>query len=149
MKKCLFIMLAALGFVLTSCNQPQPEPCNFHKDFVDFVVRSNDWYYDAGQGWYVYTYSTPKITTYIYDYGTWTMSHEYYPGTSNEFLVQLPEIKYLEDVDAAGNVLGYYSQRIDYAVGVGFVEVYVTNSDYSYLPNWKPEEMAFHMQIVY
>jgi len=34
-------------------------------------------------------------------------------------------------------------------VGVGYVIVYVTNSDYAYEPGWKPDEMYFHMQITY
>jgi hypothetical protein len=79
----------------------------------------------------------------VYNYGTWTMSHEYNPGTANAYMIALPEFQFMQD----GNT--YYSQRIDYEVGLGYIRVYVTNSDYTYPENWKPDEMYFHMQIVY
>ena len=148
MKKYVFIsMMALVTMVLTGCEKN--EPCQFHKVNVDFVVPHNTWTYDSEMGWYSAVYETNALSTYVYDYGTWTMSHEYNPGTADAYLIQLPEILSLPDEDESGNLLGYYYQRIDYEVGVGYVRVYVTNLDYAYLPGWKPEEMYFHMQIVY
>ena len=146
MKKSVFfalIVVVAVG--LSSCTKVVNEPCQFNKVNVDFRVPQNAWAFDAANGWYSYYYETNKITAYIYDYGSWTMSHEYNPGTKDAFLIQLPEFRFLQD-EGTGD---FYTQRTDYEVGVGYVMVYVTNSDYAYEPGWKPDEMYFHMQITY
>ena len=150
MKKYLFINLVALlSLVLTGCEKKN-EPCqctqeHLTKATVDFRVPKNVWTYDQDNAWFSAVYETEKLTEYVYDYGTWTVSHEYNPGTEDAFLIQLPELRFLLD-EASG---AYYTQRIDYEVGVGYVRVYVTNSDYTYYENWQPDEMYFHMQIVY
>lgn len=142
MKKSILIgLVVGLCLFMASCSSN--EPCRFHKLTVDFTVPQSSWAFDPQNGWYNYYYQTSAITASIYDFGTWTMSHEYNPGTSDAFLIQLPEFKFLQD----GNV--YYSQRIDYEVGVGYVRVYVTNSGYTYPSDWQPEAMSFHMQITY
>ena len=146
MKKSVFfalIVVVAVG--LNSCTKVVNEPCQFNKVNVDFRVPQNAWAFDETNGWYCYYYETNKITAYIYDYGNWTMSHEYNPGTKDAFLIQLPEFRFLQD-EGTGD---FYAQRTDYEVGVGYVIVYVTNSDYAYEPGWKPDEMYFHMQITY
>ena len=146
MKKGVFfalIVVVAVG--LNSCTKVVNEPCQFNKVNVDFRVPQNAWAFDETNGWYCYYYETNKITAYIYDYGSWTMSHEYNPGTKDAFLIQLPEFRFIQD-EGTGD---FYTQRTDYEVGVGYVMVYVTNSDYAYEPGWKPDEMYFHMQITY
>lgn len=149
MKKYLMIcVMAVVAFGMSGCYVNAPEGSAFHKVNVDFRVPTNAWAFDQENGWYSYYYPTNVITAGIYDYGTWTMSHEYNPNTKDAYLIQLPEFKFLDDVDGDGNVI-YYSQRIDYEVGVGYVRVYVTNSDYAYETGWTPEEMCFHMQITY
>ena len=146
MKKCVFLALMAVVLIgLSSCTEVVNEPCQFNKVNVDFRVPQSAWAFDETNGWYCYYYETNKITAYIYDYGSWTMSHEYNPGTKDAFLIQLPEFRFLQD-EGTGD---FYTQRIDYEVGVGYVMVYVTNSDYAYEPGWKPDEMYFHMQITY
>ena len=146
MKKGVFfalIVVVAVG--LNSCTKVVNEPCQFNKVNVDFRVPQNAWAFDETNGWYCYYYETNKIIVYIYDYGSWTMSHEYNPGTKDAFLIQLPEFRFIQD-EGTGD---FYTQRTDYEVGVGYVMVYVTNSDYAYEPGWKPDEMYFHMQITY
>ena len=146
MKKGVFfalIVVVAVG--LNSCTKVVNEPCQFNKVNVDFRVPQNAWAFDETNGWYCYYYETNKITAYIYDYGSWTMSHEYNPGTKDAFLIQLPEFRFIQD-EGTGD---FYTQRTDYEVGVGYVMVYVTNSDYAYEPGWKPDEIYFHMQITY
>ena len=147
MKKYVIIcLMAVVGWMLTSCETN--EPCRFHKVNVDFRVPESAWSYDADNGWFSYYYPTNILTTSVYDYGTWTMSHEYNPGTKDAYLIQLPELYFLSGTATDGSTV-YYTQRVDYEVGVGYVRVYVTNSDFIYDYGWKPEEMCFHMQIVY
>ena len=146
MKKCVFFALMVVVAVgLNSCTKVVNEPCQFNKVNVDFRVPQNAWAFDETNGWYCYYYETNKITAYIYDYGSWTMSHEYNPGTKDAFLIPLPEFRSLQDEGTRD----FYTQRTDYEAGVGYVMVYVTNSDYAYEAGWKPDEMYFHMQITY
>ena len=145
MKKYLLLSVIVLvAMVFTGC-ETKNEPCQFHKMTLDFKVLEGTWTYTDAYGGYSAVIESNQLTQAVYDYGTWTMSHEYNVGTNDPFMVQLPEIVYLYDEGAKT----YYSQRIDYEVHVGYVRVVVTNSDYAYEPNWKPEEMYFHLQIVY
>ena len=143
MKKYLFISLFALvAIMFTGCEKNDAVS---RKMTIDFRVPQSVWTYNEDYGGFSAIYDAPQLTANVYDYGTWTMSHEYGVDSKDPFLVQLPEIVYL--YDEGTNT--YYSQRIDYEVHIGYVRVVVTNSDYAYLNNWKPEEMYFHLQIVY
>lgn len=147
-KKYVIIGLMALVSVLmTGCYVNEPSQPRFHKMNIDFDVPQSAWAYDAMNGWFSYYYQTKDLTTAIYDYGTWTMSHEYNPGKENSYLIQLPEF-FFNEIQLTDSTSYYYTQRLDYEVGVGYIRVYVTNSDYIY-DDWVPDAMHFHMQIVY
>lgn len=149
MKKGLFIsLLMCLVMVFVGCESRTQEPCRFNKVNVDFSVPKGSWAYDTENKWFSYYYQTSVITPSIYDYGTWTMSHEYNPRTENAYLIQLPEFQFYE-LPIDENTSYFYTQRIDYEVGVGYVRVYLTNSDYIYPDGWTQDEMYFHMQITY
>ena len=143
----ILCLMAFVSVVMSGCYVNEPSQPRFHKMNVDFDVPKNAWAYDAENRWFSYYYQSPDITASIYDYGTWTMSHEYNPGTKDAYLIQLPEFLFNE-IALTDTTSYYYTQRLDYEVGVGYIRVYVTNSDYIY-EGWVPDAMHFHMQIVY
>ena len=146
-KYVILCLMAFVSVVMSGCYVNEPSQPRFHKMNVDFDVPKNAWAYDAENRWFSYYYQSPDITASIYDYGTWTMSHEYNPGTKDAYLIQLPEFLFNE-IALTDTTSYYYTQRLDYEVGVGYIRVYVTNSDYIY-EGWVPDAMHFHMQIVY
>ena len=147
-KYVILCLMAFVSVVMSGCYVNEPSQPRFHKMNVDFDVPQNAWAYDTQNRWFSYYYQSPDITASIYDYGTWTMSHEYNPGTKDAYLIQLPEFLFHE-IALTDTTSYYYTQRLDYEVGVGYVRVYVTNSDYIYDQGWTPDDMHFHMQIVY
>lgn len=170
MKKFLligFVFAAAFtGCTVNDCNCPTHKDCNctgkactctpgadckYHAVTLDLKVAQPDWIFDNNSQQYYFTFDVPEITASVYDYGTWTVCREFNAGTKNAYQVALPmstyQVETLED-DQHKPYDYYYTQHIDYRVGVGYVEVQLTNSDYFY-PTEKPETMVFRLQLVY
>jgi hypothetical protein len=99
----------------------------------------------------------PELTTDVYNYGNYSLHRVYNVQQKDEYQVALPQTVYLIEnvVDAEGTVSEYYySQQVDYRVGVGYVEIQVTNSDYFYSEDSQgylinPETMDFHLQLIW
>ena len=146
MKKNVFIiavLCALLG--LASCDNRQPD-CKYHALTRDLTVMQVDWQWDASNKQFFYHFDLPEVTPYIYNYGNWAICREYNYGKANAYQVALPQtVYYTEQVDSTTI---YYSQLIDYAIGVGYVEIVLTNSDYFYDAN-NPETTHFRLQLIY
>lgn len=172
MKKIFLIAFLALAMVsLNSCRECNctpgksctctpgkdctctPQECSFHQKTLDLVVKSSEWQWDeATQRFYAH-FSRPEITVDIYDYATWTFTHEYNYGTNDAYQVALPESVFKSETLPDNSVVTYF-EHIDYAIGIGWVEVTYTISDFVYpeaspgaLIN--PDDMRFHLQINY
>ena len=120
---------------------------------IKMQVASNEWQYDNTTQRFYCHFNQSAITADIYKYGNWTINREYNSGTKDAYLVALPESVFKSEVLTNGSVI-YYTQLIDYAVGQGWVEITLTNSDYGYDQDPQgyliaPEAMTFVMQITY
>lgn len=150
MKKYVFICLMALiGIVMTSCQTN--EPCKFNKKTVDLNVTQDKWKFDDGANMFFCHFSVPEITAQVYNHGEFSIHREYNSGTNNAYQVALPETTYKsEDIDNGDGTYStvYYQQHIDYVIGVGFVEVFCTISDF-YYEGFTPEAMVFRLQLTY
>ena len=152
MRKHLFIgIVALLAICLTSCKEEAPE-CAYHSDTLDLTVLHEDWQFDDGTMQFYYHFDVPEITAQVYNYGNWTICREYNAGGQNAYQVALPQSIYMAEnvVDPVtrDTSVVYYTQHIDYRLGIGFVEIQLTNSDYFYSPE-KPEDMSFRLQLIY
>ena len=155
MKKYLFISLLALGALLmTSCERNEPQ---LKKQSIYLEVPQSDWKYDSDIMQFYVRFSVPEITASIFNYGNYSIHREYNTGTADVCQVGLPQtIFVLLPVENPDGTPGeyYYQQLVDYKIGVGYVEIQVTNSDFlyeedklGYLVN--PESMMFHLQLTY
>ena len=148
MKKYVFIgLLALVAVVFTACNNNDP----LRKKTVDLVVNTNNWEFDNSANMFFCHFNVPEMTAEVYNYGEVSISHEYNPGTQNAYQVALPETVYRqEDLDNGDGTTSpyYYQQHLDYAIGVGFVEIFCTISDF-YYKDYTPDAMLFRMQITY
>ena len=149
MKKTIFIcLLAVVAMGWTSC-QSQDAPK--HKKTIDLNVNQSQWDFDNSANMFFCHFDIPELTAQVYDYGEISVNHEYNSGTAKAYQVALPETVYkTEDLDNGDGTTSpyYYQQHIDYAYGVGFVEVFVTISDF-YYEGYTPESMVFRMQMTY
>ena len=145
MKKVLLILsfiAVAIGF--TGC---EDEPCRYHTQTLDLRVMQADWQFDDNTQQYYYHFDVPEVTPFVYNYGNWSISREYNSGTADAYQVALPQSVYMTEELADGSI-AYYTQHIDYRVGIGYVEIQLTNSDYFYEQE-KPENMLFRLQLIY
>ena len=145
MKKVLLILsfiAVAIGF--TGC---EDEPCRYHTQTLDLRVMQADWQFDDNTQQYYYHFDVPEVTPFVYNYGNWSISREYNSGTADAYQVALPQSVYMTEELADGSI-AYYTQHIDYRVGIGYVEIQLTNSDYFYEQE-NPENMLFRLQLIY
>ena len=148
MKKYLLIGLVALmGLGMTGCTiNSSSEPSErMHKQTIDLNVKANSWIWDAGANMYYCHFDLPELTGDIYNYAEVSINREYNTGSSKAYQVALPETTYL--TEKVNNQDYFYQQHIDYAYGVGFVEIFLTFSDYVY--DQQPDPMIFRMQLTY
>ena len=149
MKKYVLISLLALvAMCFTACEDRGPR---VQRESVYMTVEQDEWKWDKEAEQFYAHFNVPEITANVYNYGNYCLYREYNTDTKDAYQVGLPQSLYLwENVqDTTGaDVTIYYQQLVDYRVGVGFVEVQVTNSDY-YYSSVNPEKMVFHLQLMY
>ena len=158
MKKYLVLSILAIALAsFNSCTYNEAEECKFHSKGIYLSVNQNEWKYDENSYQFYAHFSVPELTSNVYNYGNYSFHRVYNTYTDDEYQVGLPQSIYMiENVpDGQGNVLEYYyTQSVDYRVGVGFVEIQVTNSDYLYPQDAQghliaPEKMDFHLQLIW
>ena len=138
MKKYVLISLLALvAMCFTACEDRGPR---VQRESVYMTVEQNEWKWDNEAEQFYAHFNVPEITANVYNYGNYCLYREYNTGTKDAYQV-------VQDSTGA-DVTIYYQQLVDYRVGVGFVEVQVTNSDY-YYSSVNPEKMVFHLQLMY
>ena len=159
MKKYLIIgLLAVMGLGMMSCSGSSCDckhepviPCQFNKKTIDLVAKTTDWSFDTGAKMYYCHFDLPELTSDIYNYAEVSVNREYNSGTPNAYQVALPETTYLSvDLDNEdGSTSPYhYQQHLDYAFGVGFIEIFCTISDL-YYEGFTPDAMLFRLQLTY
>ncbi|MEE1253806.1 MAG: hypothetical protein UHJ11_01975 [Paludibacteraceae bacterium] len=145
MKKVLLILsIIAVAIGFTGC---EDDPCYYNTQTLDLRVMQADWQFDDNTLQYYYHFDVPEITPFVYNCGNWTICREYNSGTADAYQVALPQSVYMTEALADGSI-AYYTQHIDYRVGIGYVEIQLTNSDYFYGQE-KPESMLFRLQLIY
>ena len=142
-KSKLFLLVALCGMVLTSCQINSPD-CYYHKEVINRVADPNGWKYDPDMMQFFYRFELPEINSRIYDYGQWAVYCEINPKTNHSFQAVLPVSRFYADTTET-EVTNYYTQYIDYRIGIGYVDIQLTNSDHLYAPE-KPESMFFRLQ---
>ena len=158
MKKYVFICLMALvGMVSCTYNYPSGEGCtcdpstHLNKKTIDLRVAQSQWEFDNSANMYFCHFDVQELTKAVYDNGEISIHREYNSGTDKAYQVALPETTYkAEDIDNGDGTYStvYYQQHIDYAFGVGFVEIFCTISDF-YYEGFTPEAMLFRLQLTY
>ena len=158
MKKYIIICVMALaGLWLPSCTyNTYTEPsaggdCKFHAFTKVLNASASSWQFSSGANAYFAHFDVPDITSEVYQYGVITVSREYNSGTQDAYLVLLPETTYkTAEVDNGDGTKGTvnFSQHIDYTVGIGYVEVWITISDF-YYDDFTPEAIPFRLQVAY
>ncbi len=148
MKKQVIIALFALASIgLTSCiTGTTVEECKCKKETFDLSTRNSEkgWEFDPIARQYFCHFDVSAISASIYNFGNWNMSREFGKGFPGAYQVQLPMSQFKADTLTEPTVV-YYTQYIDYRVGVGYVDIQLTNSDYLYSKE-NPETMYFRLQ---
>ena len=149
MKKYVFIAFLALATACMNSCKVSDCKCPEHHvqtETIDLHVKKSAWNFDNSLQAFYCRFDVEELTTKVYNYGEVSINHEYNSGTPDAYQVALPETLYKETV--IGEQPYYFSEHIDYAYGVGFVEVMVTISDF-YYEDFTPEEMYFRLQLTW
>ncbi|MBR4499277.1 MAG: hypothetical protein IKP11_01915 [Paludibacteraceae bacterium] len=135
--------------------QEKPEGMDFRLQandvILDLRVNQADWNFDDQTGQYYCHIAVPDITEEIYNNGHFTVCREFEKGKTSAYQVPLPTSTFLSEVVPV-NTPYYYSQALDYVVGLGYLDIQLTNSDYYYDSTGKPvlpETIYFRMVLTY
>ena len=152
MNKQLFIILLSLTcWAMTGCTSKNTP--SIGTATLDLTVLHEDWLYDESTNQFFYHFELPEVTSSVYNFGNWTMCREFNPGTKDAYQVALPMSVYCTDTMPDNSVV-YYSEYLDYRIGIGWAEVQMTISDYVYPKDEKgnlinPNNMLFRLQLIY
>lgn len=123
-----------------------------NEEIIDLTVTRNDWNFDEADKQYYCHILVPQITSDIYNDGHFSVCREFNKGTADAYQVPLPMSLFLSELVPAETVI-YYTQHIDSRVGIGYLDVQLTNSDYFYaVKDGKPippETMLFRLMLTY
>ena len=157
MKKYFWMMTLALATGLFAgceknepCTCQKPEPCHFNKVTIDMPVTHEEWKFDDVAHQFYVRFNVSAITEEVYDYGEISVSREMTTVDGEPCQANLPLSLFLQDPGSGD----FYTQHIDYRVGIGFIEVQLTNSDWAYETDKQgyivnPESMLFRAQLTY
>ncbi len=158
-KYAILCVLTLIAFAQTSCiirnDTPAPD-CKYNAKTVYLEVKQNEWKFDSQNQQFYTRFDVPEITADIYNYGNYSLHREYNTGLNTAYQVALPQSILCMETVTNGNTTTdvYYTQLVDYILGVGYVEIQVTNSDFFYPEDKQgylinPEAMVFHLQLIY
>ena len=121
-------------------------------DFIkDLTVLQDDWRFDRQEKQFYCHIQVDDVTEDIYNNGHFTVCREFKKGTQDAYQVPLPMSMFMSETIPV-NTPYYYTQALDYVVGVGFTDIQLTNSDYYYdsegMP-FPPDTMQFRMVLTY
>ena len=150
MKK--YILLSVLALALTGMTSCEKDNGPKKQESLYLTVSQSEWQYDKALGQFYAHFTLPAISTTAYDYGNYSVYRVYNVDSKDEYQVALPETVYLIDIltdsETGQEYEYYYQQHVNYRIGIGYIEIQVTNSDYLYADT-NPETMDFHLQLVY
>ena len=145
-----------VAWCFTACQQEEPWAAK-HVRTLDMNVDQRDWQFDTIMHQFYYRFDVAEIDANVYNFGNWTICREFNAGKKDAYQVALPMSTFQKEevlYDDGTVVDIYYTQHIDYRVGIGYVDVQLTNSDFSYEVDTKgtfiqPESMLFRLQLIY
>ncbi len=143
MKSKLILLIAVCGLMLVSCQDNTPE-CYYHKKTVDLQANPNEWAFDTVAKQFFCRFDMPEVTSYVYHYGEWSVNREFNHKKAGAYQVALPMNIFMTETTQEERI-DFYTQYIDYRLGIGYVDIQLTNSDRLYAPQ-NPEGMHFRLQ---
>ena len=120
---------------------------------VVLVANQDNWIFDEPTQQYYTRFDAPEIPVEVFEGGQWSINRLYNMGTADAFQVPLPMSCFMTDTLINTQVI-YYTEHLDYRVGVGYVELRLRNSDHLYFTDPSgnirlPENMDFRLQLIY
>lgn len=154
MKNYVWISLIGLAMMVTGCRKDIEEDAKYyHSTVFDVTVLHTEWEFDEYLGQFYCHKDIEELTEKVYDYGSWELYKEFDGGSKNPYQVALPTSFFMVDTLADSSV-HYYTEYMDYRVGIGYVEIQLTYSDFYYPKDEagryiKPDEMNFRLHLEY
>lgn len=158
--KSRYFYILAAATLLTACVGPQgPQGEKGDKgdpgestqwSIVNMSVSSEDWelvsYADGTNPYYYVTFDVPELDDFIYAQGLTKCYIEFNRGTDSAYQQELPYVRHYEAYNDNDEQI-IWTRTVDYDFGIGFVNVYVTFSDF-YVDD-RPEAMDFRLVLMW
>lgn len=159
MKRIARYSLIIIAAALTACIGPQGpqgpqgeqgEPgISTQWEVINLTVPTDDWELvsstDGTNPYYRAKFDVPELDDFIYDQGLTKCYIEFNRGTNNAYQQELPYVRHFEAYENDQQII--WTQTVDYDFGIGFVNVYVTFSDF--FVDERPETMDFRLVLMW
>ena len=151
--KLILVLCAIAACCFVACDSGTSPECKYHSDTFDIPKKGDKlkWDFDKTNREFVCRVNMPDITSYIYNFGNWSLCREFNKGKSDAYQIALPMSQFKCDTVEAESTI-YYTQYLDYRVGTEYVDIQLTNSDFFYAKDASgnpipPETMDFRLQV--
>lgn len=159
MKATKFILASAIIVAaLSSCRKEEPiyyveEGCKCSSESVLITVKASDWIYSDMQNnnYFYATVNMPEITSDVFKTGLIKMYRTYNFGQSDGVQIEMPYSRHIEElVDPATDEWAFYTESLDYEIGIGTITICYTQSDFNYEldETFYPDGMQFRCVIM-
>lgn len=104
--------------------------CYYHSKVYDLNATATSWELNERQDGTQFisaTFNIAELTATVYNYGAVSCYAEFNGGTKDAYQLALPATNY-NNYESAGQTF-YYSEKIDFIYGIGWVEVDIEYSD--------------------
>jgi len=149
MKKVLLFASILLSFVLASCSKDNGASSGTQTVLIN--VAQDKWQYSNldNNNYFVATVDMPEITERVFERGLIKVYRTYDFNSSDARQIELPNVAHKE-VFFNGQWV-FYTETVDYEIGVGKIFIYFTANDFDYELNeeFVPDAMQFRAVIMY
>lgn len=114
-------------------------------------IDSDGWMYSDmdNNNYFWASFDMPEITEDVFDHGLIKIYRTYDYWTDNPVQLELPQVRQAE-YQISGDNWGFYTEVIDYEIGIGSVTIFYTASDFDYEldVDFIPDPMHFRCVII-
>lgn len=131
-----------------------PRKAGASSNVIAFTMHVNqaDWLYSDmdNNNYFWASFDMPEITEDVFDNGLIKIYRTYDYTSDNPVQLELPQVRHAEWYNSSYDEWCFYTETIDYEIGIGSVTVFYTASDFDYEldESFIPDDMQFRCVII-
>lgn len=153
-----FLMLITVLGLFSSCRGEPGRDGLDGRDGIGVIntylinVPRESWQYSQidDNNYFFATVKMPEITEPVFDNGLFKMYRVFDYDSADATQIEMPYVRHNEEF-VEDNQKVFYTETVDYEIGIGNITIYYTESDFNYEidETFIPEQMQFRCVVMY